>query len=296
MEGSSSMAKKYRVSEMMIGLTIVAFGTSAPELVVNMFSGVQGYDEVVFGNIIGSNIFNLFLILGLAGLINPMSVQFNTVWKEIPYNTFVAVVLFVLVNDKMIFGAQENFASRWDGLILLAFFGFFIYYVITNLKREVLDLEEIKVLSNKKSILMITLGMAALGFGGKLVVDNAVSISRAFDVSEKLIGLTIVSAGTSLPELATSTVAALKKKSDIAVGNILGSNIFNITFVLGITSLTKSLSYDTVLNFDISVFLVGSLLLFFFMFTLNTKKLDRWEAFILLIGFVIYYSFIFIRK
>lgn len=295
-EGASSLAKRYQLSEMMIGLTIVAFGTSSPELVVNLFSGVNGYDEVVFGNIIGSNIFNLFLILGLAGLIHPMSVQFNTVWKEIPFNIMVTIVLFLLVNDELIFGVNYNYAGNWDGLILLSFFGFFIYYVIKNLKKEVVDLDEIKVHSNRKSIIMVAGGMLALTFGGRLVVDNAVDISRIFDVSEKLIGLTIISAGTSLPELATSVVAALKKKADIAVGNILGSNIFNFTFVLGVTTFTEALSYDPILNIDLSVFLIGSLLLFFFMFTLKAKKLDRWEALILLIGFLAYYVFILIRK
>jgi cation:H+ antiporter len=173
-EGASSLARRYQLPEMMIGLTIVAFVTSSPELVVNLFSGVNGYDEVVFGSIIGSNIFNLFLILGLAGLIHPMSVQFNTVWKEIPYNIMVTIVLFLLENDELIFGVNYNYAGNWDGLILLSFFGFFIYYVIKYHKKEVVDLDEIKVHSNRKSITMVAGGMLALTFGGRLDIYNPV--------------------------------------------------------------------------------------------------------------------------
>jgi cation:H+ antiporter len=173
-EGASSLARRYQLPEMMIGLTIVAFVTSSPELVVNLFSGVNGYDEVVFGSIIGSNIFNLFLILGLAGLIHPMSVQFNTVWKEIPYNIMVTIVLFLLENDELIFGVNYNYAGNWDGLILFSFVRFLIYYVIKYQKKEVVDLDEIKVHSNRKSITMVAGGMLALTFGGRLDIYNPV--------------------------------------------------------------------------------------------------------------------------
>ncbi len=300
-EGASSAAKKLHVSELIIGLTIVALGTSAPELVVNAISSVEGHDDVVFGNIIGSNIFNLFLILGVSGLIFPLNVRGNTVWREIPFSLVISIVLFFLLNDGFFISGSQNGTTIFDGFILLCLFLVFALYIFYNMKKdknknELLDDHEIKILSSKKTILMMVGGIVALAIGGRLVVDNAVQIAEIFKVSEKLIGLTIISAGTSLPELATSVIAAIKKRPDIAIGNVLGSNILNITLILGLSSIIKPLSYNTVLNTDMYVLFGGTLLLFFFMFTLHAKKLDRWEAFVYVVGFIGYVVFLFIRR
>ncbi|GAA5038422.1 K+-dependent Na+/Ca+ exchanger [Marivirga lumbricoides] len=297
--GATSFAKKFNVSELSIGLTIVAMGTSAPELVVNLVSGSQGLNDVVFGNIIGSNIFNLFLILGLCGTIKPILVQSNTVWKEIPFSLILFIVFFLLINDSLLFQSDVNILSTIDGIILLLLFVSFLYYVFYNVKNQKHQTEvteNIKQKSNLITFLLIFGGIVGLIIGGKLVVDNSVEIARNFNVSEKLIGLTILAAGTSLPELAASVVAAYRGKADIAVGNVIGSNIFNITFILGLNSVISPLTYNLDFNFDLYFLIGGSALLFLFMFTLNKKKLDRWESILFIIGFAVYMVFIFIRK
>lgn len=297
--GATSFAKKFNVSELSIGLTIVAMGTSAPELVVNLVSGSQGLDDVVFGNIIGSNIFNLFLILGLCGTIKPILVQSNTVWKEIPFSLILFIVFFLLINDSLLFQSDVNILSTIDGIILLLLFVSFLYYVFYNVKNQKHQTEvteNIKQKSNLITFLLIFGGIVGLIIGGKLVVDNSVEIARNFNVSEKLIGLTILAAGTSLPELAASVVAAYRGKADIAVGNVIGSNIFNITFILGLNSVISPLTYNLDFNFDLYFLIGGSAFLFLFMFTLNKKKLDRWESILFIIGFAVYMVFIFIRK
>lgn len=297
--GASSFAKRFNVSEIAIGLTIVAMGTSAPELVVNLVSGSQGLDDVVFGNLIGSNIFNLFLILGIAGVIRPLVVQSETVWKEIPFSMGLVIILFIMVNDAFFFGSEANSSGLIDGFILLLLFIAFIYYVFYNVKNNnhTIDItNEIPIHSHWVTLLLILGGLTGLVIGGKLVVDNAVDIARSFDLSEKLIGLTIIAAGTSLPELATSAVAAYRNRADIAIGNVIGSNIFNLTFILGISSVVTPLNFNTDMNFDFYVLIGGSVLLFIFMFTLKSKKLDRWEAILFLVTFIAYITYIFIRK
>lgn len=297
--GASSFAKKFNVSELAIGLTIVAMGTSAPELVVNLVSSSQGYDDVVFGNIIGSNIFNLFFILAICGIIKPIVVQSESVWKEIPFAMLLVFLFFILSNDSLIFGNSTNELNWIDGIILLTlFFAFlaYVYFNIKNKKQEFSTVDTSKIYSNWITFLMVAGGLAGLIIGGKLVVDNAVLIARSFDISEKLIGLTIIAAGTSLPELAASAVAAFKGKSDIAIGNIIGSNIFNLTFILGLNSIITPLTYSTGFNFDVYVLMGGSVALFLFMFTLKKKKLDRREAFLFLLAFIAYMTFIIIRK
>lgn len=288
--GASALAKKHRISDLAIGLTVVAFGTSAPELVVNIFASVQGHQDIVFGNIIGSNNFNIFVILGLAGLITPLVVQSSTVWKEIPLS-FLAVVLLFMFSNNWFYGDDPTL-SRVDGVILLIMFGLFLYYVYKQLRVDpVLQEVHVSNFSNLKTWLFISLGLTGLIIGGRLVVTSAIEFAKAFDVSEKVIGLTIVAAGTSLPELATSVVAAVKKNNDIAVGNIIGSNIFNIFLILGLSSLIRPLPYDRVFNNDIYVLAFGTMILFITMFTGKMKKLDRWEAAILLLIYVVYTYF-----
>lgn len=302
--GASSLAKRFNVSDIAIGLTVVAMGTSAPELVVNLISGTVTTDEggthdVVFGNIIGSNIFNIFLILGIAAVIYPLSVQKNALWKEIPYSLLATVIFFILVNDVLFFGGTANTLGLIDAIILLVMFVIFLVYIFLNLKRnpEESDLiEDIEVMGSLKTTLLIVGGIFGLVVGGKMIVDNAVEVAQMFGVSEKLIGLTILAAGTSLPELATSAVAAFQKKSDLAVGNIVGSNIFNLLLVLGVTGIVHTpLQYNPVLNMDLYMVMLGTFMLFIFMFTFDKYKLDRSEGIIYLIGFVAYMYYLFVR-
>lgn len=295
--GASSLAKKFNISELAIGLTIVALGTSAPELVVNIISGTEGHSDVVFGNIIGSNIFNLFLILGVSGTIYPLVVQRNTVLKELPFSLFITLLLFYLINDTMFDKGTSDQLNFIDSAVLIILFGLFLAYVFFSMKSAPGGEESnIKVYGGLSTTFRILGGLAGLILGGKLVVDNAVDIARVFDVSEKLIGLTIIAAGTSLPELATSAVAAYKKQADIAIGNVIGSNIFNILFVLGLTGLITPQKYNPTLNIDIYILLGGAVLLLLFMFTINKKKLDRWEALLYLLTFLGYMVFLFVRK
>lgn len=297
--GASSFAKRFNVSELTIGLTIVAMGTSAPELVVNLVSGSQGLDDIVFGNLIGSNIFNLFFILGIAGVIRPLVVQSKTVWREIPFSIGIVLVLFILVNDSFFFTSDANTSGWVDGVILLVLFAAFIYYVFhsVNKTNQVPDTSnETAIYSHWITLLMILGGITGLVIGGKLVVDNSVSIARSFNWSERLIGLTILAAGTSLPELATSAVAAYRNRADIAIGNVIGSNIFNLTFILGLNSLMNPLDFNTEMNFDFYVLIGGTIMLFVFMFTLKKKKLDRWEAILLLLAFSLYMTYVIIRN
>lgn len=285
-DGAAVLARKYKISELAIGLTIVAFGTSMPELVVNTFAAYQSHSDIVFGNIIGSNIINLFLILGITGIIAPIKVQSSTVWKEIPLSLFAALLLFFLVNS---FFTGNKMLSRMDGIILLMFFFFFLYYVFRQLKNETISPEiNPKEFPNLKIWVYIFLGFVFLIVGGRLVVVNSVKIADGLGISQSIIGLTIVAAGTSLPELATSAVAAMKRNNDIAVGNIIGSNIFNIFFILGISALVRPIEYAIRFNYDLYFLGLGTLFLFIAMFSGKKRKLDRWEAAILLLLYIGY--------
>jgi cation:H+ antiporter len=288
--GASSTAKKFNISNLAIGLTVVAFGTSMPEMVVNLISSTSGENDAAFGNVIGSNNFNLLLILGFAGTIYPLVVQRKTVKYEVPISLLAVLLLYVLVNDARVWGSELNTLSRTDGLILLLLFGLFLLYIFRTMKQasDYGDQAEIKIYSNAKSAGMFIVGLVMLIGGGKLVVDNAVFIAESFNLSKKLIGLTILAAGTSLPELATSAVAAYRKNTDIAIGNVIGSNIFNICLILGVTGTINPIAFNPALNFDLYVLTGATTALLLFMFTLNTRKLDRWEAVLLLVGYVVY--------
>ncbi len=285
--GASKLARKHRISDLAIGLTIVAFGTSAPELVVNVIASIQGHQGIVFGNIIGSNNFNLFVILGITGLITPLVVRSSTVWREIPISFIAVFILFLLSNG--LFWGQQTLLSRIDGLLLLAMFGLFLFYVSKQLKSDNADHPTTAgQTSDLKLSGLIIAGLLLLVLGGRLVVTGAVAVATRLGISETIIGLTIVAAGTSLPELVTSVVAATKKNIDIAVGNIIGSNIFNIFLILGVSSLVRPVVFDTALNTDLALLALGTLFLFLAMFTGQKRKLDRWEAAILLITFIAY--------
>lgn len=289
-DGASALAKKYRVSDLAIGLTIVAFGTSAPELVVSVIGSLQGYSDIVVGNVLGSNNFNLFIILGISGLILPITVQSSTAWKEIPISLLVAVLLLFLINDFTFSGSTG--LSRWEGGILLLLFFVFLYYVFLQMKNDILPSPPAKPISSFKTGALIFVGLGGLVLGGQLVITNSVSISNSLGVSEKIIGLTIVAAGTSLPELVTSIVAAAKKNSDIAIGNVIGSNIFNILLILSISSLIKPMDYNPKFNIDLFILMGGTVFLLLAMLTGKRKKLDRWEAAVLLGFYLIYTTYL----
>ena len=294
-ENSSAFARKKKISDLAIGLTIVAFGTSAPELVVNVVAAYQGHEDIVFANVIGSNNFNLFFILGVAGLIFPLLVQQSTVWKEIPISLFAAVILFFLVNN--FFVDDNETLSRWDALILILFFLGFLFYVYKQLKNVPTAAPVVeKDISNTRIFSFIILGLAGLIIGGRLVVESAMQIAGTLGVSEKIIGITIVAAGTSLPELATSVIAAFKKNNDIAVGNIVGSNIFNIFFILGLSALVKPIEYSTVFNNDLFLLFGGTALLFLFMFLGGKRSLERWEAGVLLLIYLAYTTYLVLKE
>lgn len=288
--GASSVAKKNGISSLAIGLTVVAFGTSLPELIVSLFAALDAKPDAAFGNVVGSNIFNLLLILGVAGIIYPLVVQVNTVKYEVPLSLLAAGVMFLLVNDTLIFGAERNVLGRLDSFILLIFFVLFLYYIYRTMTNssQIDEGEPIKIYSNLGSIGLIVSGIVFLVGGGKLVIDNAIEIAHHFGLSERFIGLTILATGTSLPELATSAVAAFKRNTDIAIGNVVGSNIFNIFFILSVTGLVHPITYNATMNMDIFILMGSTVLLMIFMFTLNTRKLDRWEAAIMFVLYIAY--------
>lgn len=294
--GASSLAKKHNISDLAIGLTIVAFGTSAPELVVNSIASMENHSDIIFGNVIGSNNFNLFLILGIVGLIYPITVHSNTVWKEIPISFFAIIVMFVLSNRFIL--QADNVLTRIDGAILLGLFALFLYYVYRQMKIDQTIAPEVTILkvSNWKIWGLIMIGLGGLILGGRLVVNNAIEIATFMGVSEKIIGLTIIAAGTSLPELVTSAVAALKKNSDIAIGNIVGSNIFNLLFILSVSSLINPVRYNTAFNMDVYLLTAGTVFLFLVMFVGKKHTLGRWEAGLLLGTFVIYMGYLIAQE
>jgi len=294
-DGASSLASRLGVSALVIGLTVVAFGTSAPELVVNILASVKGNSDIAIGNIVGSNIANILLILGIAAVIYPLAVKRGTVWKEIPLAFLAMWVMALTANDILIEGSGWAGLTRIDGFILLSFFLIFLYYTFEISKVTGGSVEKIKVIKWSTSIFMVLAGLAALTLGGKWVVDGAIAVAKYFDLSEALIGLTIVAVGTSLPELATSAVAAYKRNADIAVGNIVGSNIFNIFWILGLSAILRPLPFSPALNTDVLVGLVATIILFMFMFIGKKHTLERWQGFLFIALYFIYVAYLIYR-
>jgi cation:H+ antiporter len=297
-DGASAIARRFNISDLVIGLTVVAFGTSTPELFVNIVASARGNTDIAIGNVLGSNISNVFLILGISAIIYPLSVSKGTVWKEIPFSLLAVITLGLMANDQVIDGDGSSLLTRIDGLVLLAFFTIFLYYSF-SIAKAIEGLDEhvpAKATSFVKSILLVIAGLIGLTLGGKWIVDGAVTLAKSFGMSESLVGLTIVAVGTSLPELATSAMAAYKKNVDIAVGNVVGSNIFNIFFVLGISATIKPLPFQTKSNLDIAVVTVSSLLLFLFMFTGKKRSLDRWEGIVSLFLYGGYIALLIIKE
>lgn len=280
-DGSSSLAKRFNVSTLMIGLTIVAFGTSMPEFIVNVIASFKGTTDIAMGNILGSNIANILLILGISALIYPLKVQHSTVWKEIPFSFLAAFILIILANDNL-------GLSRTDGIVMLSFFIIFLSYVFELARNNRIANKgtiKIKAYTTHKILLMIIFGLLAILIGGKMVTDGVVIIAKNIGISEFMIGLTIVAVGTSLPELVTSAMAAYRRETDLAVGNIIGSNIFNIFFILAISAIITPISIESYVNTDMIVLLIASFLPFTFMFIGERHNLGRWEG----AGFILMY-------
>lgn len=276
--GAASLARKLGISPLVVGLTVVAFCTSMPELVVNMFSAVRGASDIAIGNIVGSNISNILLILGISAIVNPVSVKKSTVWKEIPFALLAGILIFIMGNDFLFDGQPYNAITRTDGLCLIALFSVFLFYVFGIAKQGTYENEEIKLYSLPSSLLLSVVGVFSLFVGGKLLVDNAVILAEMAGLSQTFIGLTIVAVGTSLPELATSVVAAVHKHNDIAIGNIVGSNIFNVFWILGLTSTVLELPFNPMTNVDVLFSVFVTILLFASMFWGTRHRLDRWQG------------------
>ncbi|MGV8152339.1 MAG: calcium/sodium antiporter [Candidatus Nanoarchaeia archaeon] len=290
--GSSSLAKKLKVPSLVIGLTIVAFGTSLPELVVNIISAIKGNGDIAFGNIVGSNIANILLILGISSIITHLKVQKSTTWKEIPFSLLAAFCLFVFAGVPLFDSLELNSIYRFEGIIFLLFFLIFLYYVFElarKNKKEMSDQKlEIKSMSYSKILVYILGGLVLLYFGGKWTVEGAIQLARLFGMSEYFISLTIVAVGTSLPELVTSIIAAVRKDADIAVGNVVGSNIFNIFLILGITTLIIPISIPLFAIIDLIFLLAITLLLFVFMFIGKKHEIDKWQGVLFLVLYALY--------
>ncbi len=295
-DASASIAKKYGVSNLVIGLTIVALGTSTPELVVNLFASFQGAADVAMGNILGSNITNIFLILGVSAIIYPLSVSINHPFKkipfalEIPFALFGAILIGLLANDYLFTNATEPVIGRTNGIILMIIFLGFMYYTFKYGNTGTDDEVEVKSYSMKKSIVMIFAGIGGLVLGGKWIVDGATQLASMLGMGEAIISLTIVALGTSLPELATCVVAAHKKNAGLIIGNIVGSNIFNVFFVIGISTTIQPIDFNTALNFDILVGVFSTLILFVFLLIPQKNVLNRWQGWLLFILYLGYVS------
>ena len=298
-DGAASVAKRLRIPSIVIGLTIVAFGTSAPELTVSVSSALKGSADIAIGNVVGSNIFNTLMIVGCTALFAPIVITRNTLKKEIPLCILSSVVLLVCANDVFLDKAPENILNRVDGLLLLCFFAIFMGYTFAIASKPSStggqeehpvpeEEKEIKLLPWWKSVLYIIGGLAALIYGGQLFVNGATGIARNLGVSESIIGLTLVAGGTSLPELATSIVAALKKNPEIAIGNVIGSNLFNIFFVLGCSASITPLHLSGITNFDLLTLVGSCILLWLFGLFFAKRTITRIEGSIMILCYVAY--------
>lgn len=299
-DGSSALAKKLGISSLVIGLTIVAFGTSLPELMVNIIAALQGNGNIALGNIVGSNIVNILLILGLAAAIANLKLRRSTIWAEIPFSLLAVIILLLLASTSFLDKSSVNSISRFEGLILILFFAGFLYYIFKLTKKSKNSMAEMKdenqELPLSKIILMIIGGLIGLYVGGNWTVDGAISIAKLFGLSEYFIFLTIVAVGTSLPELITSIIAALKKNADLAVGNIVGSNIFNIFWILGCSAIITPLKLPQFAVIDLSILFLTTFLLLLFAFFGKNHELRRWQGIIFVILYIIYIVYLIIRK
>ncbi len=292
-DGSTSVAKKFNISNAVIGLTVVSFGTSAPELAVNVIASISGNNDIAIGNVVGSNIANVFFILGICAVIAPLVVHRYTVWMEIPISLFAALLLGAIINDSLFDSGDTNIISRMDGIIFLMCFTFFMLYAIWISRRtkEEADVPEVN-LPVWKSVGLIIIGLVGLVLGGKWIVDGAVEIATQLGMSQAVIGLTIVAIGTSLPELAASAVAVYKGNTDLAIGNVIGSNIFNTFWILGISSTISPMPYNGGEQVSIILNIIASLVLFIFLFVGRRHMLQRWQGVVFGIAYAAYLTFL----
>jgi len=283
-DGSSSIAKRFGISEFVIGLTIVGIGTSTPEMVVSFLSSFQGKADMAIGNIVGSNIFNTMMILGVTALIAPLAITKSNLKKDIPLNIIVTLLLIILGMNFTLFGKGEDQLSRLDGVILL---GVFAWYIWSSFRSDNADPKEdgdgIKEYKTGISVLLIVAGLAGLIIGGRLFVNSATELAKMFGVSDKFIAITVMAAGTSMPELATCVVAALKGRGQLALGNVVGSNISNILLILGGAALINPLSFSGMTYVDLGAVLLGAIFLLGSAYLFRKKQLDRFEGAILLL-------------
>ncbi|PZX16363.1 cation:H+ antiporter [Breznakibacter xylanolyticus] len=292
-ESASSLARRMNIPNIVIGLTIVAFGTSAPELIVNVFAAVNKNPEMVMGNVTGSNIFNILAILGIAALYNPLMVNRQTTWIEIPLALLAAVVMLVMASDVFLDQSATMVISRSEGIVLLMFFMIFLAYNISlSVKGGNEDEVPSKDYTIAKALMFLALGLGLLIAGGRAIVYSAVELARLAGMSERVIAITIVSIGTSLPELAASVVAARKGNVDLAIGNVVGSCIFNTFLILGASATIFPVSITPAANLDLMINIVASILLFAFLFTGKGRQIDRWEGLVFLSLYVGYISWL----
>lgn len=303
-DGAAAVAKRFGIPDIVIGLTIVAFGTSAPELTVSLSSAFKGSADLAVGNVVGSNIFNVLMIVGATALAAPIIVQRNTLLKEIPLCILASIALWAGASDILLDHAADNMLSRSDGLLLLCFFAIFMSYTFAIAHKGTASIPAetpagespsagtARPMGMWKAILYIIGGFAGLVFGGNIFVDGASGIARSLGVSEAVIGLTIVAGGTSLPELATSVVAALKKNPEIAIGNVIGSNLFNIFFVLGCSASVLPLQIKGVSQLDMLVMTGSSILLWFFAVFFGKRTITRIEGSILMLAYIGYTAYL----
>ncbi|MCI5989469.1 MAG: calcium/sodium antiporter [Candidatus Cryptobacteroides sp.] len=295
-DGASSIARKFGISEFVIGLTIVGMGTSAPEMVVSFIGAIGGNADIAVGNVIGSNIFNTLLILGLTAMILPMNITYLNLKKDIPINIVITVLLLVLGMNFSIFGCGANRLSRVDGLVLLALFCLYMYM---SFRFDTPNNNEGEPGETKKTgwaILLIVLGLNGLVVGGKLFVDSAVSIAKMLNVSDKFIAVTILAGGTSMPELATCLVAAVKKKGQLALGNIIGSNVFNILLILGGSALIHPLSLEQIGFVDLGILLLSSLVILTSAYIGKKNKIDRIDGIFFVLLEIAYMTWLIMEK
>lgn len=297
-DGASAIARRWGVSDIVVGLTVVAFGTSAPELTISILSAMQGSADMAIGNVVGSNIFNVFVIIGVVAMIHPIQVTRSIMTNEIPFVIVSSLALLAIGCGPQLGLPGIREIGRPDGILLLLFFAIFMRYTFSQAKN--VDNREDPVASNAssrpllpawKATLWILGGLAGLVWGGDRFVDGASGVAKSLGMSEALIGLTIVAAGTSLPELATSCVSAIKGKTGIAIGNVIGSNIFNIFMVLGVTSTIMPLPFGGVTTQDLIVMTVATLMFWFFGWRFGNRCINRWEGAVLLICYLAYVTF-----
>ncbi|NPC92144.1 calcium/sodium antiporter [Bacillus sp. WMMC1349] len=297
-DGASKIATLLHIPPLLVGLTIVAFGTSSPEATVSIFAAIEGNPGVAIGNVVGSNIFNISLVIGVTALINPLKVESNTIRKEIPFTLLASIVLLVLMSDVTLQYFSENLITRSDGLIFLLIFAVFMYYIFEVARNSRDDNLQNESKADKRSqgkyIFFTLAGLAAIIVGGEFVVDSSIKIAKTLGMSESLVGLTIVAVGTSLPELITSITAAIKKQSEIALGNIVGSNIFNILFVLGASSIISPLAVESKMFIDVILMIILTIVLF--IFSRSHSKIAKSEGVILAIAYIAYTMYIIIRN